>query len=151
MIKVISISISIHELVDFISFHSVCRGQRKQIEVLCQLTEAYREKENIAKQLDEVSRESNDVLHKNEETWEENKGIAKQLAEVLRLNENAVKQKDARLLEALSELEFERKARKSAEAKKTYLKITLNKMRVFSHKELEKNHALKKERCSREH
>lgn len=67
--------------------------------------------------MDKVSRERNDVLHQNEEAWEENNGISKQLAEVLRLNENAVKQKDARLLEALSELEFERKARKSAEAK----------------------------------
>jgi len=101
---------------------------------------------NIAKQLDEVSRERNDALHQNEETWEENKGIAKQLAEVLRLNENAVKQKDARLLEALSELEFERKARKSAEAKKTYLTIALNQTRVFAHKELGKHHALKRQR-----
>jgi len=120
--------------------------KRKRDEVLCQLAEACREKANIAKQLDEVSRERNDALHQNEEIWQENKRIAKQLAEVLRLNENAVKQKDARLLEALSELEFERQARKSAEAEKTYLEMALNQTRVFANKELEKNHALKRQR-----
>ena len=77
-------------------------------EVICQLEEACREKEKIAKQLDEVSRKRNDALNQNEETWKENRRVAIQLAEVLRLNEIAVRQKDARLLEALSELEFEK-------------------------------------------
>ena len=57
--------------------------------------------------MDEVSRERNDALNQNEETWKENRRVAIQLAEVLRLNEIAVRQKDARILEALSELEFE--------------------------------------------
>lgn len=96
--------------------------------------------------MDEVSRERNDALHQNEETWEENKGFDKKLAEVLRLNENAVKQKDARLLKALSELEFERKARKSVEANKTYLNMAFNQTRAFAQKELGKNHALKRQR-----
>jgi hypothetical protein len=92
------------------------------------------EKRQILPSLDEVSGERNDALHQKEETWRENERIAKQLAEFLRLNENAVKQKDARLLEALSELEFERQARKSAEAEKTDLEMAFNHTRVFVNK-----------------
>jgi len=107
--------------------------------------EVCREYTNIAKRLDEAYAERNDALHQKAEAWREKEKIAKQLAEVLRLNEAAVKQATI-LKEAMSELDFERQARKSAEAAKTDLETAFNHMWVSLNKEHRNNHELKRQR-----
>jgi len=107
--------------------------------------EVCREYRNIAKRLDEAYAERNDALHQKAEAWREKEKIAKQLAEVLRLNEAAAKQATI-LKEAMSELDFERQARKSAEAAKTDLETAFNHMWVSLNKEHRNNHELKRQR-----
>jgi chromosome segregation ATPase len=120
--------------------------ERQRDWVLRQLEEACRDKTNIAKRLDEASAERNNALHQKSKALREKEKIAKRLAEVLRSNEVAVKQKDTILKEAMSEIEFERQARKTVEAAKTDLETAFNHVMVSLNMELKNIHELKRQR-----
>jgi hypothetical protein len=120
--------------------------ERQRDCVLRQLEEACRDKTNIAKRLDEASAERNNALHQKSKALIKKGKIAKRLAEVLRSNEVAVKQKDTILKEAMSEIEFERQARKTAEAAKTDLETAFNHVMVSLNTELKNIHELKRQR-----